>query len=89
MGTIPTNNNTGNILNNTGMTQRAWTVVEVFKAMGQQPGEEQMLVYADDMETALNGSIASSTVLAQACTSMGKPNLNECNILGEFVGGDL
>lgn len=89
MGVIPTEENTGNILNNTGMTQRAWTVIEVFKVMGQQPGQEQMLVFADDMETALNSGAAASTVLAQACTDMGKTNLNECNILGDFVGGDL
>ena len=44
-----------------------------------------MVDIANAMETALNSDTAASTVLAQTCTSMGKTNLNECNILGDFV----
>jgi len=89
MGTIITNDNTGNIMNNTGMTQRAWAVVEIFKMIGQDPKSADMLVVGNNIEAALNSGAAASTVLAQACTSMKKPNLNQCEILGGLVGGDL
>ena len=61
-------------------------MVEIFKMMGQDPRQADILIVGSNMETALNSGTAASTVLAQACTSMGKPNLNECNILGDFAG---
>ncbi|HRX63795.1 MAG TPA: hypothetical protein P5060_01690, partial [Candidatus Absconditabacterales bacterium] len=78
------------IIANSGMTSRNWILVDVFNIFGQQPGEEAMLQISSGMQQMIDIGIAPSSIISQVCVaSMGKYDLNQCDILGGFFSGDL